>query len=251
MTGQSSPNRIKASILSKKSILTLCVLVLLPVLCYLLVRYFSAGAIEMPPRYYPDSVITRIVDGKQKNDTVWHKVSNITLTNQLGKEVSLDDIKGKIIVANFFFTRCPSICPTLTKNMKALQDGLRLKDVRKNTDTAFVQFLSFSVDPERDSVPVLKKYADRNGINHDIWWMLTGPKKTIYDFAINEIKLPVQDGESVDSNFIHTERFVLLDRDHVIRGYYSGLDSVALSNLAEDLTMLMLERDKKKKRKLF
>jgi protein SCO1 len=205
----------------------------------------------LPPRYYPDSVVTRIVDGKEKNDTIWHKVKNITLTNQLGNEVSLDDIQGKIIVLDFFFTRCPSICPTLTKNMKALQDGLRLKDVRKNIDTAFVHFLSLSVDPDRDSVPVLKKYADRHGINHDIWWMLTGPKKTIYDFALNEIKLPVQDGESVDSNFIHTERFVLLDRDHIIRGYYSGLDSVSLSNLAEDITMLMLERDKKKKRKLF
>jgi protein SCO1/2 len=237
--------------LSKKSIFTLCLVVILPVLSYLLVRFYSAAAIEMPPRFYPDSVVTRIVDGKQKNDTIWHKVKNITLTNQLGNEVSLNDIKGKIIVADFFFTRCPSICPTLTKNMKALQDGLRLKDNRKNIDTAFVQFLSFSVDPDRDSVPVLKKYADRHGINHDIWWMLTGPKKTIYDFALNEIKLPLQDGESVDSNFIHTERFVLLDRDHVIRGYYSGLDSVALSNLAEDLTMLMLERDKTKKRKLF
>jgi protein SCO1 len=237
--------------LNKKSVFALSLLVILPTLCYFLVRFYSAGAFVLPPRYYPDSVVTRIVDGKEKNDTIWHKVKNITLTNQLGNEVSLDDIQGKIIVLDFFFTRCPSICPTLTKNMKALQDGLRLKDVRKNIDTAFVHFLSLSVDPDRDSVPVLKKYADRHGINHDIWWMLTGPKKTIYDFALNEIKLPVQDGESVDSNFIHTERFVLLDRDHIIRGYYSGLDSVSLSNLAEDITMLMLERDKKKKRKLF
>ena len=231
--------------------LALAFVVILPVLSYFLVRFYSAAAIEMPPRFYPDSVTTKVVDGKNKTDTVWHKVKNITLTNQLGKEVSLDDIKGKIIIADFFFTRCPSICPTLTKNMKALQDGLRLKDQRKIIDTAFVQFLSFSVDPDRDSVTVLKKYADRYGINHDTWWMLTGPKKTIYDFALNEIKLPLQDGESVDSNFIHTERFVLLDRDHVIRGYYRGLDSVALATLAEDVTLLMLERDKKKKRKFF
>lgn len=237
--------------MSTKSIFAVCLVVILPALSYFLVRYYSSAAIEMPRRYYPDSVVTKVVDGKQQSDTIWHKVQNITLTNQLGKEVSLDDIKGKVIVADFFFTRCPSICPTLTKNMKALQDGLRLKDAKKNIDTSFVHFLSFSIDPERDSVPVLKKYADRNGINHDIWWMLTGPKKTIYDFVLNEIKLPVQDGESIDSNFIHTERFVLLDRDHVIRGYYSGLDSLALSNLAEDLTLLMLERDKKKKRKLF
>jgi protein SCO1/2 len=225
--------------------------VFIPLICYLLVREYSAGAIDMPRRYYPDSVVTRIVDGKQKNDTIWHKLSNITLTNQLGQEVSLHDIQGKIIIADFFFTRCPSICPTLTRNMKGLQDGLQLKDKRRMIDTSVVHFLSFSVDPERDSVPVLKKYADRWNINHDSWWLLTGPKKTIYDFALNEIKLPLQDGETVDSNFIHTERFVLIDREHVIRGYYSGLDSMSLSRLAEDVTLLMLERDKKKKRKLF
>ena len=237
--------------MKNKSILALSLVILLPVMSYFLVRGYSADAIKMPRRFYPDSVITTIVDGKKKNDTVWHRVQNVTLTNQLGKKVSLDDIKGKMIIADFFFTRCPSICPTLTHNMKRIQDGLRLKDIKTNTDTAFVQFLSFSVDPERDSVPVLKKYADRYGVNHDIWWLLTGPKKTIYDFALNEIKLPLQDGENVDSNFIHTERFVLLDRDHVIRGYYSGLDSVALSKLAEDLTLLLLEKDKKKKRKFF
>lgn len=220
-------------------------------MCYYLVRTFSAGAMELPRRYYHDSVVTSIVDGKEKHDTIWHRVENITLTNQLGKQVSLDDIQGKIIVADFFFTRCPSICPALTKNMKGIQDGLRLRDVTKNIDTAFVQFLSFSVDPERDSVPVLKKYGDRMGVNHDIWWLLTGPKKTIYDFAINELKLAVQDGGTVDSNFIHTDRFVLLDRNHVIRGYYSGLDTTSLSKLAEDMTLLMLEKDKKKKRKLF
>ncbi len=237
--------------MSKKTILALCIAVLLPVVSYFIVRTYSADAIRMPPRYFPDSVVTKIVNGKQQEDTVWHRLPNISLTNQLGKKVSLDELKGKIIVADFFFTRCPSICPALTKNMKGLQDALKLKDVRKNIDSSFVHFLSFSVDPVRDSVPVLKKYADRNGINPDLWWLLTGTKKEIYDFALNEIRLPLQDGGSVDSNFIHTEKFVLIDRDRVIRGYYSGLDTVALSDLAEDLTLLMLEKDKKKKRKLF
>lgn len=205
----------------------------------------------MPPRYYADSVINKVVNGKSTTDTIWHRVSNITLTNQLGEQISLDDLKNKLIVADFFFTRCPSICPALTTNMKGLQDALKMKDPRKKIDSAFIQFLSFSVDPERDSVPVLKKYADKYGVNHDIWWMLTGPKKQIYDFALNELKLGLQDGGTVDSNFIHTGRFVLLDRERVVRGYYDGLDTVALSKLAEDLTLLLLEKDKKKKRKLF
>ena len=88
-------------------------------------------------------------------------------------------------------------------------------------------------------------------VNHDTWWFLTGEKKKIYDFALNELKIGLQDGEGVDSNFIHTQKFVLMDKDRVIRGYYNGLDSAAMSKLAEDLTLLMLEKDPKKKRKLF
>ncbi|HEY2349378.1 MAG TPA: SCO family protein, partial [Puia sp.] len=109
---------------------------------------------------------------------------------------------------------------------------------------AFVQFLSFSVDPERDSVSVLKAYADKFGINPDVWWLLTGPKKEIYDFSINELKLGLADGEGVDSNFIHTQKLVLLDKEHVVRGYYNGLDSVDLNKLAKDIVFIMLEKDK-------
>lgn len=200
----------------------------------------------MPRRYYVDAINSRVENGKSVTDTVWHQLANITLTNQLGKQVSLDSLRGRIVIADFFFTRCPSICPALTRNMKGLQDGLKLKDVTKRIDTTFVQFLSFSVDPERDSVPVLKQYADRNGVNHDVWWMLTGPKKTIYDYALNELKLGLQDGGTVDENFIHTDKFVLIDKTGVVRGYYSGLDQNSLSKLAEDLTLLMLEKDQRK-----
>lgn len=214
-------------------------------------KKFSENAISMPHRYYADSVINTVVKGKSTTDTIWHQVANIHLTNQLGQQVSLDDLKGKIIIADFFFTRCPSICPTLTTNMKGLQDALKIKDVRKKIDLDFVQFLSFSVDSFRDSVTVLKKYADKYGINHDTWWLLTGPKKDIYDFALNELKLGLQDGENVDSNFLHTNRFILLDKARVVRGYYNGLDTISLSKLAEDLTLLMLEKDRKKKFKLF
>lgn len=205
----------------------------------------------MPGRLYADTVITQVKNGKKISDTVWHKVADITLTNQLGEKVSLSDLKGKIIVADFFFTHCPSICPTLTKNMKKLQSSLKLKDDTKMIDTTFVQFVSFTVDPERDSAEVLKRYADRFGVNHDVWWMLTGEKKKIYDFALNELKLGLQDGEGVDSNFIHTQKMVLLDKDRVVRGYFDGLDSTQMEKLAEDIVFLMLEKDKTKKRNLF
>lgn len=237
--------------MSKKALLALCLVALLPVVSYLIVSAVSKDAVNMPPRYFADTVINKIEKGKTVSDTVWHKVRNVTLTNQLGQQVSLDDIKGSIIVADFFFTRCPSICPTLTRNMKELQDAMKMKNFRRKIDSSFVHFLSFSVDPERDSADALKKYADRYGINHDSWWFLTGPKKDIYDFALEELKLGLQDGEGVDSNFIHTQKFVLMDRERVVRGYYNGLDSASMSKLAEDITILMLEKDKKKKRKLF
>lgn len=237
--------------MNKTALAGIFLAVVVPVICYFIVDHYSVDAMDMPRRYYVDTVLTKIEGGKEITDTVWHKVANIRLTNQLGEEVSLDDVRGKVIVANFFFTRCPSICPTLTVNMKRLQSALKLQDVTRKIDTSFVQFLSFSVDPVRDSATQLKKFADRYGVNHDVWWMLTGDKKTIYDFALNEVKLSAIDGEGVDSNFIHTEKFVLMDRDRVVRGYYNGLDSMAMADLAGDIVKIFIEKDKKKKRNLF
>jgi protein SCO1 len=236
---------------SKKALLSLCLVALLPVVSYLIVKTASDDAVIMPKHYFADSVIDKVVDGKKVSDTVWHRLDNITLVNQLGDTVSLDDINGSIIIADFFFTRCPSICPTLTKNMKQLQDAMRMKDSRRRIDSSYVRFISFTVDPERDTPDVLKRYADKYAINHDTWWFLTGDKKKIYDYALNELKLGLQDGEGVDSNFIHTSKFVLIDKRRNVRGYYDGLDSTSMSKLAEDLTLLMLEKDKNKKRNLF
>lgn len=237
--------------MNPKALSALCVVILLPLGSYFLVKYFSDSAIVMPRRFYYDSVSTGIRNGKEFSDTIWHKVANISLTNQLGNQVSLDDLKGKLIIADFFFTRCPTICPTLTRNMKRLQDGLKTQDELRGTNPDFIHFVSFSVDPERDSATALRNYADRFGVNPDMWWMLTGPKKSIYDFAMNELKLGLQDGGKVDSNFIHTSRFVLMDKNRVVRGYYDGMDSTSLNELAEDLVFVMLEKDKKKKRNLF
>ena len=139
----------------------------------------------------------------------------------------------------------------LTQNMHKLQASFKNPSGKNVADSMIVQFLSFSVDPERDSVAALKAYADKYRIDHNSWWMLTGNKKTIYDFGINELKLGLVDGEGVDTSFIHTDRFVLLDKNHVLRGYYNGLDTTSLAKLAEDVGKLMLEKDKHEKRNLF
>jgi len=228
--------------------LAICIAVAIPLLFYMIARQYG---VAMPGRYFPDSVVTKMQDGKEVTDTVWHKVANITLQNQLGQTVSLDQLQGKVVIIDFFFTHCASICPILTRNMRHLQDGLKLRDNMKGIDTTFVQFLSLTVDPAHDSVPVIKKYADKYGINPDVWWLLTGPKKTIYDFALNELKLGLQDSVSVDSNFVHTDYIALLDKDRVIRGYYHGTDTAAVGRLADDLVFIMLEKDRKKKSAVF
>ena len=224
--------------------MALCVIILVPLIFFSITDYKSKDVLAMPHRFYPDTVLTSMKNGKEISDTVWHSIKNFQLTNQLGNTVSLDNLQGRVIVADFFFTRCPSICPSLTRNMKKLQDALILNDAMKRVDTSFVHFLSFSVDPERDTVTQLKKYADRYGVNPDLWWLLTGPKKSIYDFALDELKLGLADGEGVDSNFIHTQKMVLLDKDHVVRGYYNGLDSVDLAKLANDIVFISIEKDK-------
>ncbi len=238
--------------MNKKALLGLSVALLLPICCYLILKYASVSAVDMPRRYLLDTVVERVEKGKMITDTLWHQTSNIRLQNQLGDTVSLYDKKGKILVVDFFFTHCGSICPKLTSNMATLQQSfIRGGNLRKKIDTSIVQFVSFTVDPERDSVPVLKAYADRFGVNHDNWWMLTGNRDSIYRFAFEELKVDKFSTEPVSPDFVHTSRFVLIDKEYRVRGYYNGLDSASIGKLARDIGLLMLEKDKKQKSAVF
>lgn len=225
--------------MGKKAILGLMLAIILPVTGYVLVKYYSEAAVHMPRRYFFDSVATTEKNGKLVTDTVWHKAKNISFTNQLGKTVTLDSLKGKIVVVDFFFTRCPTICPGMARSMKRLQDSY------KNSNDTIVQFLSISIDPLHDSVTQLRKFANRYTANHDNWWFVTGDRKEIYDFALQELKANVAD-PNVDTAFIHTEDFFLLDRDRAVRGWYNGFDSVEQWKLVKDIPLLMLEKPKKR-----
>ncbi len=238
--------------MNKKSLMGLAVAVLLPVFCYLVLKYASDQAVDMPRKYLLDTVVTRINNGKTITDSIWHTTANIRLQNQLGDTVSLYDKQGKIIVVDFFFTHCAGICPKLTANMSKLQQSfIRGGDTRKKIDTSIVQFISFTVDPERDSVPVIKNYADRFGVNPDNWWLLTGSKDSIYKFAFEELKVDKFSEEPITPDFVHTSRFVLIDKKYQVRGYYNGMDSVSLAKLARDIGVLMLEKDTKEKSTVF
>ena len=231
---------------NKKFLIGIAVAFLVPLSFYMAFRIKAKDRIVMPPYYRAEHVETRTVDGRQQHDTIFHQLTDLQLVNQLGQPVSLNsDLQGKILVIDFFFTDCTSICPRLTSNMRLLQRAFR-KTAMKSNDT-LVQFISITVNPERDSVPVLRAYADSYGANHDRWWFLTGDKQTIYDFARNELGLSTGPGDGGAEDFVHTEKFVLVDRDRFIRGYYNGLDSADLRGCANDIGWLAIEKKRNKK----
>ncbi|MGZ3845838.1 MAG: SCO family protein [Flavisolibacter sp.] len=249
--------------MNKKALLGIIIALIIPMVAYFIMR--AVPTVTPPQRIFYDSVTTKISKGKEVTDTIWSRVPDFSFTNQSGQKVSWKDImykrndsmsEGKIVVIDFFFTHCPTICPTMTKNMKLLRDNIKTNNLVGDREANFVQFLSVSVDPERDSVPELKKWADRFQVNPENWWLLTGNKKEIYDWAKNGLRLGVVDGGNVDSNFMHPQLFMLLDKDRIIRArkdedgnvkMYNGLDSNSLRNIAEDIVLLSLEKDPKKR----
>lgn len=252
--------------MNKTALYALILAVLIPLVSYFIIKQLSIDAVHIPKPIYADTTISKVVKGKIENETIWHKIPDFTLTNQEGKEVSLHDMVRvdpetgdtvpKIIVANFFFTHCATICPGMTMNIKKLQESIKKSEKVGDRTADFVQFLSFSVDPDRDSVDALKKWADRFQVNPDNWWLLTGDKKTIYDLSLKHMNLSVQDPQGVDTGFFHTDIIVLIDRDRVVRmprdeygnprTYHAG-EEQDLIKLSEDIVLLMLEKDKKKK----
>jgi protein SCO1/2 len=232
---------------NKKALYAVMMALLLPLVAYFIVKSKSEQASTMPRHYLPDSTVTVTKKNKRVVDTVWHKVKDFSLINQEGVTVNWDSLKGKIIIADFFFTRCPTICPGLTRNMKRMAESIHNGQRVGDRTNKRVHFISFSVDPERDSIPRLKYWADKYQVNPEQWWLLTGSKSEIYDIIRNELKVGLQDGEGVDTNFIHSDRFVLIDSNRHVRGYYDGLDPVSLGRLSNDLVLLTMEKDPKRK----
>ena len=242
--------------MNSKSILALCLTILVPVGCYLVLKHYSDNGVTVPRNLLLDDAIEKNKNGKTYYDSIWHKTGNITLVNQLGDTVSLYDIKNKTIVIDLFFTHCGSICPRLTRSMKSLQESFKTGgSSRLKVDTSVVQFISLSIDPESDSVPQLRSYADNYGINPDNWWLLTGNRESIYKFIFEELRIDKLSNEPVDKNFAHTSRFALLDKNYQMRGRfgqaYDGLDSVSMGVLARDIGLLMMEKDRKKPSTIF
>jgi protein SCO1/2 len=165
------------------------------------------------------------------------RVGDFSLTNQLGQAVTRSDVLGRPWVADFIFTRCSGPCPLLTFQMKRLSDSLGVSSP--------VRFVSFSVDPERDTAEELKRYAEVYGADHARWHFLTGERRTISDLANRSFHLAVGEPAAtvLDSSGVydipHSLRFALVDAQGAIRGYYDGTDEAALARLHKDIALLL------------
>ena len=183
--------------------------------------------------YNPSDVNPKLVDESVRGNELEHSVAEFELYSQEGDTIRLNDIDGKIYVADFFFTTCGNICPKMTTKMKGLHDFYL------NDDD--VMFVSHTVYPEIDSVPVLKTYAEKYEVNSDKWIMLTGAKEEIYSLARKSYFAVLTEGDGGERDFIHTENFVLLDKNQRIRGYYDGTLSEDMERLKKDIEILRLE----------
>jgi len=183
------------------------------------------------PIYNPSDFNPKLVDKSLHNSNENHTVADFKLINQNGKTITQDDYKGKIYVTDFFFTRCKSICPIMTNNMVKIQEAY------KNNDD--IMFLSLSVTPDIDSIPILREYANNKGVIDTKWNVTTGDKIHIYELARKSYFAVVDQGDGGLQDFIHTPNFVLVDKKKQIRGIYDGTEDEEILRLIKDIGILM------------
>lgn len=193
-------------------------------------------AIALP--YYGDSLMTPMWVGSDSatpemlERRIPHRIGDLRGFDQTGRDFDAASLDGTITVVDFFFTRCPNICPTLTENMARVQEHFA------DASPEELQLLSLSVTPEIDSVPVLDRYAERFGVDAERWRMVTGEKRDIYHFARTSL---FADVDTTEGAFLHSETFYLLGPDRRIRGIYNGTLGADIVNLIGDIETLMEE----------
>ncbi len=186
------------------------------------------------PVYQPAMVAPELVDESIQYVKKYHTIAPFSMTNQNGETITEQDYDNVIYVADFFFTTCPSICPIMTKNMAMLQEKL--------TQFPNVKLLSYSVTPKIDSVAQLKRYALQNKVDDSRWNLVTGSKKEIYQLARKSYLVVKDDGDGGPFDMIHTENFVLVDKQKRIRGYYDGTQAAAMEEILNDIAVLIQEK---------
>jgi len=196
--------------------------------------FYNILDVEKPlPIYQPATVNSELVDSTLLDQRKYHTIADFSLTNQNGKQITQEDYKNKIYVADFFFTTCQSICPIMTGHMFNIQKHI-LNDEE-------VMLLSYTVTPEIDSVEQLKRYATEKGVVDKKWNLVTGDKKQIYDLARKSYMAVKTVGNGDQYDMIHTENFMLIDKKKQIRGYYDGTNPEDIDRLLKDIKILKKE----------
>ncbi len=192
----------------------------------------KSSTIALPYYNEPDFTPIFIENQSEVQTKISHKIGDFSFLNEDSLKVSQQNIEGKIHVANFIFTSCGSICPTMTKNMKMVSDSLKNE----------VVLLSFSVTPWIDKPSVLKKFKAKNNITNPNWHFLTGNRTAIYQLARQSYFAEEDIGFSKDSTeFLHTEHFILVDKSKRIRGVYNGTLTLEMLQLIDDIKTLKAE----------
>jgi len=186
---------------------------------------------ETLPIYNPSDFNPELVDKSLHSTSKNHTVADFRLINQNGEQITQENYKDKIYVTDFFFTRCPSICPIMTDNLVIIQE-----EFLNNDD---IMLLSLSVTPKMDSIPVLREYADKKGVIDSKWNITTGDKKHIYELARKSYFAVVEQGDGGLQDFIHTPNFILVDKKKRIRGIYDGTNDEEILRLINDIKILI------------
>lgn len=192
---------------------------------------------EKLPVLNPNELNPEVVDESIRDVGYGHTIGSFSLTNQNGEIVTPDEVKGKIHVAEYFFTHCGSICPVMNEQMQRVH-----RKFKSNDD---VKILSFTVDPENDTVARMKWYADKHHASGSNWHFLTGDKEALYQLArTSYFTLKPAEARNLGdagSDFIHTNNFVLVDRELRIRGYYDGTNQAEVTKMMRDMELLLQE----------
>lgn len=188
------------------------------------------------PVYHPSQLDPRLVDPGIRQSYGVHHIKPFRLIDQNSDTVTLENAKGKVVLADFFFTTCGSICPKMSAQMARVQEAF------KNDDRLLL--LSHSVTPEIDSVPALKAYGDRYGVDAKQWRLMTGDRKQIYDLARTSYFACTEEGDGGPDDFVHTENFVLVDTLLRLRGFYDGTSAKDVDRAIADIRRLLEEAPK-------
>lgn len=211
----------------KKKIAILLLLLTFPSVFYVILTTGKHNFVHLP--YFGVKELAE--NGK---DTIYHTIKPFSFINQDGKTITDKDYDGKIYVVDYFFTTCQTICPKMTTELQRVQDKFAYTN-------GLVQILSHTVNPKNDSVPVLKSYSNLVHADNNIWNFVTGDKKHLYDLARESYLLNAMEGDGGPDDFIHSELFILVDKEKHIRGIYDGTNIKAVNELLDDIKVLMAE----------